>query len=223
VTRSARQDYLPALRFRSLTGIYDPLISATTRERATKGRLVELAGLADGQRVLDVGCGTGTLALMAKAVAPGAELVGIDADEEMLARARTKPGAGAIRFDQGMADELPYEDASFDRVLSSLVFHHLRRPVKERAAREIARVLKPGGRFHLGDFGPPRDPLMWLASRSVRYGDGSSTIDNFAGELPAILREAGLSCDGESERMRTGFGAFCFYVAERPGSPSSSS
>jgi ubiquinone/menaquinone biosynthesis C-methylase UbiE len=214
---ATRQDeYLPALRYRSLTGIYDPLIAATTRERATKGRLVELAGLADGQRVLDVGCGTGTLALMAKAAAPGAELVGIDADPEMLAKARAKPGADGIRFDQGMADELPYEDESFDRVLSSLVFHHLRRPVKERAVREIARVLKPGGRFHLGDFGPPRGPLMWGLSRMVRYGDGSSTIDNFAGELPAILRGAGLRCDGESDRMRTGFGAFCLYVAERP-------
>lgn len=212
----ARQDYLPALRYRSLTGIYDPLIAATTRERTTKGRLVELAGLGTGQRVLDVGCGTGTLALIAKEAAPGAEVVGIDADEEMLARARAKRGAQDIRFDRGMADELPYEDASFDRVLSTLVFHHLRRPVKQRAAREIARVLKPGGRFHLGDFGPPGGPLMWALSRTVRYGDGSSTIDNFAGQLPAILRGAGLRCHGETERMRTGFGAFCFYVAERP-------
>jgi ubiquinone/menaquinone biosynthesis C-methylase UbiE len=210
-----QREFLPALRFRSLTGLYDPLIGVTTRERATKGRLVELAGLADGQRVLDVGCGTGTLALLAKAAAPGTDVVGVDADLEMLERARAKPGAGEIRFDEGMADELPYEDASFDRVLSSLVFHHLPRPVKDGAAREIARVLRPGGQFHLADFGPPGDPLMWGLSRLVRYGDGSSTVDNFAGALPEILRQAGLRCDGERERMRTGFGTLCFYRAER--------
>jgi ubiquinone/menaquinone biosynthesis C-methylase UbiE len=216
VNASEEREFLPALRFKSLTRLYDPLIGITTRERATKGRLVELAGLAEGQRVLDVGCGTGTLALLANAAAPGAEVVGLDADPEMLDQARAKPGAGQIHFDQGMADQLPYEDASFHRVLSSLVFHHLPRPVKEGAALEIARVLRPGGQFHLADWGPPAGPLMWGLSRSVRYGDGSSTVDNFAGALPEILRGAGLRCDGERERMRTGFGALCFYTAERP-------
>jgi ubiquinone/menaquinone biosynthesis C-methylase UbiE len=215
VSASQQREFLPALRFRALTGLYDPLIAITTRERATKGRLVELAGLTDGQQVLDVGCGTGTLALLAKAAAPGAEVVGLDADPEMLEQARGKPGAGEIRFDEGMADQLPYEDARFDRVLSSLVFHHLPRRIKEGAAREIARVLRPDGEFHLADFGPPGDPLMWGVSRLVRHGDGSSTVDNFAGALPEILRAAGLRCDGERERMRTGFGALCFYKAER--------
>jgi ubiquinone/menaquinone biosynthesis C-methylase UbiE len=210
-----QREFLPALRFNALTRLYDPLIAITTRERATKGRLVELAALRDGERVLDVGCGTGTLALMAKEDTPGADLVGVDADPAMLSKARAKPGAAALQFDEGMADQLPYDDASFHKLLSSLVFHHLPREVKEGAAREIARVLRPGGEFHLADFGPPRDPLNWGLSRLVRYGDGASTADNFAGELPAILRGAGLSCDGERERMRTGFGALCFYKAER--------
>jgi ubiquinone/menaquinone biosynthesis C-methylase UbiE len=215
MSATEQREFLPALRFRFLTGIYDPVISATTREQATKGRLVELAAIRDGERVLDVGCGTGTLALLAKRAAPGADLVGIDADPEMLAKARAKQGAGAIQFDEGMADDLPYEDASFHKVLSSLVFHHLPRPVKEGAVREIARVLRPGGEFHLADFGPPAGPAMWALSRMVRYGDGASTVDNFAGRLPEILRGAGLRCDGERERMRTGFGALCFYRAER--------
>jgi ubiquinone/menaquinone biosynthesis C-methylase UbiE len=215
VGATGQREFLPALRFNALTRLYDPLIGVTTRERATKGRLVELAALSDGERVLDVGCGTGTLALLAKRAAPGAELVGIDADPEMLARARAKSGAEAIRFDQGMADELPYEDASFHKAVSSLVFHHLPRSVKKGAAREIARVLRPGGEFHLADWGPPRGPLEWGLSRMVRYGDGDSTIDNFAGALPAILYGAGLRCDGERDRMGTGFGALCFYTAVR--------
>ena len=217
MSATQQREFLPALRFRFLTGVYDPVIRVATRETATKGRLVELAGLRDGQRVLDVGCGTATLALIAKEKVPGAELVGIDADPEMLARGREKArAAGAdIQLDVGMADELPYEDASFDRVLSSLVFHHLPRPVKEATAREVARVLRPGGELHVADFGRQRDPAMWTLSRLVRYGDGSTTVDNFAGALPEIFSAAGLRCEGERDRMRTGFGSLSFYRAER--------
>ena len=82
------------------------------------------------------------------------------------------------------------------------------------AADRLVSTLS-GGEFHLADFGPPRDPLDWGLSRMVRYGDGASTADNFAGELPQILRAAGLRCEGERDRMRTGFGALCFYRAGR--------
>src|SRR5581483_15501 len=139
------------LRFRSLTRLYDPVVRATTREREFKARLLRQASLGSGQRVLDLGCGTGTLAIEAKLAEPGLEVVGLDGDPEVLERARAKAGdAGVtIQFDEGLSTDPPYDDGSFDLVLATLFFHHLTRVDKLLTAREIARVLRPGGRLHV--------------------------------------------------------------------------
>jgi ubiquinone/menaquinone biosynthesis C-methylase UbiE len=143
----SQERYIRALRFRSLTALYDPLVRWTVREALFKRRLLEQAGLRPAQRVLDLGCGTGTLAAMAKQRQPEAELAGLDADPEILERARRKASQGEVEvnFDQGLSTELPYEDGSFDRVLSTLFFHHLSGEEKRRTVAEIARVLKPEG------------------------------------------------------------------------------
>jgi SAM-dependent methyltransferase len=115
-------EYIPALRFRVLTGLYDPLVRLTTRERRFKRQLLERAGVRPGERVLDLGCGTGTLALAAKRAQPEAIVIGLDADPAILDRARRKSEeAGAeITFADGVSTELPFADASFDIVLSTL-------------------------------------------------------------------------------------------------------
>jgi ubiquinone/menaquinone biosynthesis C-methylase UbiE len=208
--------YVPALGLRSLTRFYDPVIAATTRERAFKARLVDQLDPKPGTRVLDLACGTGTLALAIAEREPAAAVVGVDGDDEMLARARAKSsGAGvAIDFDEAMAQDLPYEDASFDAVVTSLFLHHLERDQKRAVLAEVARVLRPGGAFHVADWGPPGDPLMAVLFMGIRLLDGiEPTRDNAAGRLPQLFEEAGLTGARERGAMRTVFGRLAFYSA----------
>ena len=146
--------YLPARLFflcenhERLTGninFQDNLLNVLlTRERAFKQRLLAQAALSDGIEVLDLACGTGTLAVWAKQRTPGANLVGLDGDARMLGKARAKAARARveIQFNQGLSFDLPYPDDRFDRVVTSLFFHHLCDRDKERTISEIARVLR---------------------------------------------------------------------------------
>ncbi|CAA9483922.1 MAG: hypothetical protein AVDCRST_MAG45-333 [uncultured Solirubrobacterales bacterium] len=211
--------FVPALGFERLTALYDPVVRLTTREARFKRRLLDQASLRSGQRVLDLACGTGTLAVSAKVRAPGAHVQGLDGDPAVLRRARAKAYAVGVEveFREGRSEHLPYADGSFDVVLSTLFFHHLSREAKERSTREIARVLVPGGSLHVADWGPPGDPLMRLLFTGVRALDGfEPTRDNATGALPAIFRSAGLESGEESGRLRTMFGSLAFYASRRP-------
>jgi len=116
-------------------------------------------------RVLEVGCGTGNAALLIKRMRPQLDVVGLDPDPRALARAARKAERAGVtlELDRGFADELPYPDASFDRVLSSLVFHHLEADLRLASLREVFRVLRPGGSLHLMDFGGDSHRLHGLA------------------------------------------------------------
>jgi ubiquinone/menaquinone biosynthesis C-methylase UbiE len=211
--------YLPALRFSTLTHVYDPLIRVTTRESLFKRRLVQHASPEPGQRVLDLGCGTGTLALLVKERQPAADVVGLDADPEMLDQAGSKAERADVelRLDQGFSTELPYPEESFDLVLSTLFFHHLDLDSKRRTAREISRVLRPGGDLHVADWGRPSDPVMAVAFLGVRLLDGfETTREDARGELPAIFEAAGLERARQTDRLRTTFGTLALYRARRP-------
>lgn len=126
------------------------------RERAFRERLVRLARLEPGQRVLDVGCGTGSLAIAARRlVGPAGQVEGVDASPELIARARRKAGKAGVdvRFTIGGAETLPFPDATFDAVLNTMVLHHLPHETRQHCAREMRRVVKPGGRVLAVDFG----------------------------------------------------------------------
>lgn len=215
----ASDSYLPALRFSALTRFFDPFIRMALPEQRFKQRLIEQVTLEPRQRILDLGCGTGTLAVLVESAQPAAEVIGLDADPEILAQARSKAeAAGAeVRFDQGLSTELPYEDGSLDRVLSTLFFHHLTGDEKRRTADEIARVLRPWGELHVADWGAPADPLMRVLFTGVRIFDGfERTRENAAGALPRIFEQAGLAQAMETDRMRTAFGTLSLYSARKP-------
>jgi len=170
---------------------YDVLVWLSTfgRERSLRARMLELAGLQSGEAVLDVGCGTGTLAIAAKGqVGSTGEVHGIDASPEMIARAGRKARRAGLEvaFKTGAAQALPFPNAHFDAVLSTLMLHHLPRKARQQCASEMRRVLKPDGRVLVVDFGAPTSPRRGLLAHFHRHGHTKLP------EIIALLEEAGL-------------------------------
>ena len=203
------ENCIPALSYDWLTPFYDTAVRFTTRETAFKTALMKQARIEDGHRVLDLGCGTGTLAISIKQNHPSAHVVAIDGDAEILEIARAKSNAAAtdVQFDEGMSFELPYADRSFDRVLSSLFFHHLTRENKSKTLAEVKRVLKPASKFYIADWGLPSNLVMQIASKGIEMLDGSeTTADNFRGLLPSLIAEAGFEHVEETDSFNTVLG-----------------
>lgn len=219
---SEQREFVPALKYDWLTRFYDPLVELTTREAMFKRRLVKQAKIEPDHRVLDLGCGTATLTVRIKRMRPQAHVVGIDGDPKILAIARRKVAdAGMdIDLDFGMAFDLPYPDGAFDRVLSSLLFHHLTREDKARSLREIKRVLRPGGELHIADWGKAKNIVMRAAFLVVQSLDGFRiTSDNVNGLLPMFVADAGFERVTEPARFSTMLGSLSLYRAVKPGSP----
>ncbi|MFC5910017.1 class I SAM-dependent methyltransferase [Streptacidiphilus monticola] len=209
----SRHDYLPAAGRDAFLPFYDRL-TALLGVPALHRALVEQADLADGQRLLEIGCGTGNLSVRVKQARPGVEVVGLDPDPLALARAERKArGLDAVSFERGYAQRLPYPDASFDRVLSALMLHHLDRDTKGAAAAEALRVLRPGGSLHVVDFAGPRHGIHGrLAQRMVRAGH---TADNADGGLGRLLSAAGFDRAVISSRRHPVLGEITFYRGTR--------
>ena len=211
------EPFLPALSFQVLTRWYDPLCAKMLPEAQMKQALIERVAVHAGQQVLDLGCGTGTLLAMAAQAQPLAHYTGLDVDAEMLAQAQTKiaPLQIPIELVQGSAGKLPFADASFDIVWSSLAFHHLNWPLKQRAAFEIERVLRPGGSFYLLDFTRPRSlSLMLLVWPFTRWLE--ETYEQLHGRLPWLLKRAGLTKPDSLAVFNTWIGTVELLAARKP-------
>jgi ubiquinone/menaquinone biosynthesis C-methylase UbiE len=214
-----RQQFVPALRFDALTRLYDPVVALTSREGTFKRRLLEHARIKDGEAVLDIACGTGTLAIEVKNANPKAKVSALDGDRTILARARAKAKEAGVKveFQRGLSNELPYDGRSFDVVLSTLFFHHLTDEAKADTAEEIRRVLRLGGRVLIADWGRPQDPLMRMMFLNVQLLDGfANTSSSVAGKLPEFLREAGLKRVSVVDRVRTPLGTIEIVSGIRP-------
>lgn len=218
--------YMPALGYHSLTNVYDPLVALTVRERIFKQRLVQQANVREGHRVLDLGCGTGTLAIWIKQHVPGAVVVGIDGDQKIfeLAQQKTRKTGVDVVYDHGFSTNLPYDNASFDRVLSSLFFHHLSHEYKVITIQEVFRILKPGGEFHVADWGKPRNAVMRILFYVVQLLDGfENTRDNVQGRLPDLFANGGFEGVEVRHEMGTVFGTMTLYSGKKPSSVSGKS
>jgi ubiquinone/menaquinone biosynthesis C-methylase UbiE len=208
------RDYLPAAGRDAFLPFYDPFTTLLGAARVHRA-LIGQAELAAGQRVLEIGCGTGNLSIRVKRAQPGVELVGSDPDPLALGRARRKArGLTGIRFEQGYAQQLPHPDASFDRVLSSLMLHHLDRDSKTAAAAEVARVLRPGGSLHLADFGEEGHGVHGLLAR--RMLKSGHVADNQDDGIPRLLSAAGLECAEIATLRHPVMGRTVYYRAVRP-------
>lgn len=181
--------------------------------KALEQHILDMAHLQAGEQVLDVGCGTGVLALKAsKRVGSTGRVYGIDPGPKQIARARQKAARAKapINFQVGMIEHLTFPDDSFDIVLSTLMMHVLPDELKRQGIAEIARVLKPGGRVLIVDTRRPEENQSQPA-RPVHTGPWNSGIQ----DQPALLQAAGFVeiKSGEIETGTTRFPEIGFVQA----------
>lgn len=171
--------------------------------RELRRRVVTLARVQPGEQVLDVGCGTGTLALeVQRCVGSAGRVAGVDPSPVQITRAHTKAARRhlPVEFQVGVIERLPFPDQTFDVVLSTLMMHHLPEPLKRQGLAEIARVLKPGGRLVIADFNPKKD----RQGPAVRFHAGGSSLRHLA----ALAKGAGFADTATEELKPPRFSAF---------------
>jgi len=186
------KNYIPALKYDWLTKVYDPVLQFTMPERKFKSALIRQMEIKPNDRILDFGCGSLTLSIMAAPKTPNAIFFGVDIDAKIISVAREKLSKTKLTIDLQQYDgsKLPYPDNSFDHVMSSLVFHHLTLRQKYFALEEIRRVLKPSGEFQIADFGKPASALQRVGFYAVQLLDGfQTTTDNVENLLAKAIKE----------------------------------
>ena len=208
--------YIPAFSNEGITFGCNPLGKWFMRETAINSRLVEQGRIENGQRVLDLGCGTATLSILIKKSQPGADVIGIDRDRKIIEVAELKTrkeGVNIPLFDAVVFD-LPCRDNYFDRVFASMLFHRLTTKDKILAAEEMYRILNPGGELHVADFGRPQNALMACVSRIMRNFE--EVDDNIQGLLPHIVYAADFEHIETTTEFMTIFGTSSLLKAKKP-------
>ena len=207
--------FIPAAGRDIFLPLYDPLQWILGGD-SLKRPLIQQALLKPGMRALDIGCGTGSLTLLLKKLHPAVEVVGLDPDSKalLLAKGKARRTGLEIKLDKGFSDQLPYPDASFDKVFSSLMFHHLKAEEKAATLREVRRVLKPGGSLHILDFGPPRSGLSRALAHVLHRAE--HLRDNFEDKILVFLGEAGFVRPEEVGSRNTLVGSLSYYRALQP-------
>ena len=212
MTSESTRTYLPAAGYDWALPLYDPIVQLLGGDKARR-ILLDQAELQPGCRLLDVGCGTGTLAILSKRLYPDVGIVGIDPDPKALGRARRKASRAAvsIQFDKGFGDELPYPEANFDRVFSSFMFHHLASAEKGETLRAVRRVLKPGGTFHMLDFAGPEGGSHGVLSHLLH--SSKRLKENSEHQVLSLLGQAGFSEMSMVNEQAMLFGRIAYFRA----------
>ncbi|WP_432875780.1 class I SAM-dependent methyltransferase [Kribbella sp. CA-245084] len=215
--------FTPALGRFLPTRFYD-LVAALVRERIWRASLVREVAPAADDLIVDVGCGTGTLALLLQRAEPAAWVIGVDPDPVVLAIAQRKAGPTGVDWRTGLGDELADVVGSeiADVAVSSLVLHQCPLPVKRAILAAMYDVLRPGGRLVIADYGLQRTRTMRLAFRIVQLADGfDDTQPNADGILPSLIAEAGFEDVREVEVVPTITGSISVLTASRaaPAAP----
>jgi len=213
----SEKTFTPALGRLAPARFFDYAV-AMTRERLWRSLTVMHLAPRPDDAILDVGCGTGSLALLAARVQPRAKITGVDPDPEILAVAHGKDADGRVRWLTGMGDALVESVGaeSMDGVMSSLVLHQCPLAVKSAILESMFAVLRPGGRLVIADFGLQRTRLMRLAFRFVQFADGKTdTQPNADGVLPELISAAGFADVREADVVATVNGSISVYVARK--------
>lgn len=186
-----------------LTAWFHDIFSFRGRWRKLRQRTIAFARLQPGEQVLDVGCGTGTLAMeVSRLVGRAGRVAGVDPGEQQIARAHAKAVRRnlPIDFQIGVIEQLPFPDQMFDVVFSTLMMHHLPKSLKRQGFGEISRVLKPGGRLVIADFKHKSD----RQGQSARFHAGGSSVQ----DLIALVTDAGFELVETEEMQPPRFSTF---------------
>ena len=208
-------NFIPALRFRLLTPIYDTFLRVMMKETQLKSQLIRQLNPTDNEKILDFGCGTGTLMLMIKKTRPGCAVFGIDIDSQVLEIAEKKSyregmDIHLIKYD-GIS--LPFANESFDKVVTSFVLHHLSTEEKFKIFKEIYRVLKKSGELHILDFGIQRTLYTRLLTSVTKRLEPIE--DNISGKIPEYLILSGFEGVQELHSENTFVGTVSFYRSKK--------
>lgn len=212
-----RREFVPALGRPELTNDYDQIIAVMTRERRWRAELLKLVAPQAGETILDVGCGTGSFAIMLKQACPESQVIGLDPDEEVLALARAKAAAAGVEVQWicAMGDELAQTiPQHVHKVASSLVLHQCPLDMKRAIFSAMHQVLMPSGHMFIADYGEQSTLLMKLLFRQVQFLDGfENTQPNADGILPRLMRETGYLDVSEHRAVPTPTGSISLYSA----------
>lgn len=213
--------YTPALGVAGRTQDYDRVIAVMTRERKWRGRLLAAVAPAAGDTIVDLGCGTGTLAIMLARAASPIRVLGLDPDPDILAIAAAKAAAAeaSVEFVRALAGDrtasLP--DGVADKVVTSLVLHQCSLAAKRALLGHAHRLLRPAGTLLVADYGAQRTLLMQLLFNQVRSLDGyENTRANKEGRIPGMMAEAGFAAVTEHWAVQTPTGAITLWTGTKP-------
>jgi ubiquinone/menaquinone biosynthesis C-methylase UbiE len=211
-----KENFIPAFNFPFLTKSFDVFLALTIPEKKIKENLIDLLNIKEGDKILDLGCGTGTLLILGKHKHPQAHFIGIDIDPKVLAIAKRKIAKKKIdisllEYDGG---NLPQHDNSIDKVMTSLMMHHLDRDKKLKALQEIVRILVPRGTLHIADFENKKNPVLVSLNESDRKNEQDIGI-SFKGLIPELMTLAGFINVKTVKTFTTRWGKICIYSGEK--------
>ena len=207
-------EYIPALGYRGLTRVYDLAVRVATCEGVWRQRLLDQLEPRNGEAVLDVGCGTGTFAIMCKQRRPGTRVVGIDPDPEALAIAagKAKRAGVDVEWIRGFADDAARFDGSFDKAVSSLLFHQVALKEKASGIAAMLAAVRAGGAIHVADYCRQPDWLMRRLFRIIQNLDGYDTTEpNANGEIERLLAGHAGAPISAASIIRTPTGAISLF------------
>ncbi|OGH21556.1 MAG: 16S rRNA (cytosine(1402)-N(4))-methyltransferase [Candidatus Levybacteria bacterium RIFCSPLOWO2_01_FULL_38_13] len=206
------REYTHALTLYFLTPLYDCVLKILGLGDAFYEQIISHIEPKDGDKILDVGTGTGNLAIAIKRKYPKTEVTGVDPDPKILkiARKKIKKSKIGIKIFKAAAQSLSFEDESFDFVVSSLVVHHIPRQVKKKAFLKMRRVLKENGTILIVDFGIPKNIFLYILVFILSLFE--DVRPNMRGFIPHILKETGFRNIKEVENK---FGIISFYKGKK--------
>ena len=213
------RDYVPALGFSALTPLYDAMLGLATREAVWRSALAKQVAPRAGETIVDVGCGTGTLAIMLKRRAPGARVVGIDPDPAVLeiAARKARDASVEVEWRRGFArDAALLGAAAADKIVSSLVFHQVPTPEKQEGVAAMFDAVRPGGEVHIADYARQTGASRLLFTVIGLLDGFANTRPNAHGALEELLSVSTRSPVAARRMVPTVTGAISLFACTRP-------